>query len=202
MTLLLATQSPSKIIISADGMSLVTHKRPNSHYKTPGRITLQKVFPLDSRPIAVAHFGTNKVKVDSGSRSIKSVIHSWMKSDIADDVSQIADQLRSAIVAVRPDLDCGFWVAGFDRDKEAPQFYQFKVAVNESLTQIEDCAFKEGDGKHFVQKPWSDHLATYHGAIVAQARKGGQCFGGHRHQLSIGRTGSRWDVEPKYGTLG
>jgi len=87
MTLLLASLDEEQILISSDGLSTLCLKdrlNPKTRNIIRGRTTLQEIFPVPSRTLAIAQCGDNHLL----RRSIQSVVEEWFQASVPHTGSQ------------------------------------------------------------------------------------------------------------------
>src|SRR5262245_40580453 len=119
MTLLLGTIDSAEITLSADGMSLVKRNCPRGRkHQGTGRMTLQKIMQVANYNIAIAHYGTNGLKLKDGpKRSVMQLLGEWTQGDLKGNVAFLADHIGEQIrrlVKSPSELEGGLWVCGFD----------------------------------------------------------------------------------------
>jgi hypothetical protein len=228
MTLLIAARAKSHILVTADGLSMLTSDGERAILSN----TLQKIFPVDGRPLALIHHGENVID----NRPISELVFSFVRDNgliaakCTRDVSfLLANKLDTLVTAtltrVVDSKVCGFWVCGFDTDLPNPQIYELNWYKNTS-TQIERKLAQHGDllmggdGAQFIKTylsaPINEYLSwdrifnsdlqysirlhseLFRRAELTQETGCNVLFGGHTHQLVITKEGCKWLVEPKH----
>ncbi len=206
MTLLLATHSPSEIVITGDGFSIKNEKEGR---RAIGRTTLQKIFTDDKR-LAIGHYGDN---VDLEKTSIASIVKQFLtRISPTAAIRDVALDLRQKIHIA----EGGIWVAGFESDAEYPWLYEVVWSKKGTSKPIElsNCALiVRGSGRQFLPAEHQagmrdlEKVATYHDRVYDTAlenqRRSNEpkCFGGHKHQLVLGRE-CIWRILPTERGLG
>jgi hypothetical protein len=130
VTLLIGTILNTNIIITADGLSL-THPADGGRIKSN---TIQKIFPLTSMSVAIAHHGFN---ILDGS-PVDEFLGKFMTTagrdfttlsvyQITVKLQEFTDPAAREILAVPKNKNVsgiGFWVAGFLTEKSEPVLYE------------------------------------------------------------------------------
>lgn len=219
MTLLIAAKYASGILVTADGRSNLTSPAGQS-IETD---SLQKVFPHARLPLALAHHGQNKLLGKPVAEFIREFLEGWkeLPAEIDPIVTRLSAKLDDAVVkTLREHAQrkyCGFWVLAClaENRREAYEVDWLKradgiarsIVPHAHLLLGGDCA---GPIKKFLGQPIDERLA--HTKLLAgDARyaqdvsdelyarvmsEGLATCGGHRHQLQITATGTRWVVPP------
>jgi hypothetical protein len=196
MTLLLASVRDEEIILSSDSLSTSQLKRrsnPKQTFPVPGRATLQKIFPIPSREMAVAHCGRNSLL----NMSVGAVIREWFQGSLPQSTVDVARSLSSFVLEYSPDYfdaDNRFWIAGFDSD--GPHVY----SVSASVSTETDLAC--GSGKNYLPDKWQQLQHSEAFEHVLGNKEARQTVGGTLQTLRILRSGCVWLAPPTRGTLG
>lgn len=199
MTLLVATVSQEQVLLASDGLSIV------ESLNAPGRTTLRKVFPIPSRPIAIAQCGRNFLNTEArGEMSIGKAIAEWYDSELPQMARSVANCLEKWIREVDREYftrsQSELWVAGYSVASCEPEFYRLTEKGVERRRHLQHAA---GAGTEFLRgKNWSTHAEAWDIAMVGQKEQKRFVFGGCRHQLRITPTGWTWVENPTYGSLG
>ena len=222
MTLILVTVKKHEILVTADGLSSSTKLRNAS-----GRATLQKIFAMPSRSVAIAQCGKNFVDIHcqhgkNKEKSRKKNFEEWLSVFfLRCDLNDVASIARSVRESVRLD-DPGFfddkeddkegshlWVFGYSKGNARPEFYC--VSKNSNLkdllkgTNHADGSITKltgGGATHLPEVGVEDHDAAWDRVIRRQEEQGASDFGGHMHRLRITTMESTWLNLPMRGTLG
>lgn len=199
MTLLLASVSNEAVLITSDGVSIV------ESLNAPGRTTLQKIFPIPSRPMAIAQCGGNFLNVEArGQVSIAKAIGEWYDSELPQTVHSIAECLNKWIRAADKDYftrcQPKLWVAGYSEESCRPDFC---ILTNQGVEQRKQFHHTAGAGGDFLRhKSWCTHAEAWDIAMAGQKRQKQSVFGGRRQQLRITPAGCTWLEKPTRGNLG
>lgn len=128
MTLLLAARAQTHILLTADGRCTDT----NRGVRTTTSDTLQKIFPVEYRPFAVAHHGENILNGQPVSQLLATLYHAHGGVIATANTRQfsllIAQNLDSVVSAtllrIADSKNCGFWVCGVEDTSQKPQMYE------------------------------------------------------------------------------
>ena len=177
MTLLLAARARNHILLTADGRCFVT----NRGMRESTSDTLQKVFPVGSRPVALAHHGENVL----GGQPVAQVVEAWFcryenvirTANMRELSLLLASSLDNVVSAtlnrIRDSKTCGFWVCGVENTSLRPQIYEViwqKESPREIIVRINPHGdlLMGGDGsqfiKTFLQERVTEHL-SWHGVF-------------------------------------
>jgi len=188
MTLLLGSKSAEQIMLSADGLSTSVF----SDERFVGRTTLQKLFNFGR--IAVGHYGDNWLKFDGQNVGMRQFVYRWYSSGIPGRVYDALSSFRDFVAQrVGGNTRGGFWIATCD-DDQGLKCHRIEPPAWQ-LIELREARFKCGDGALFVPEEWSCHTDAFKAAIQRQTLSGDRVFGGHFHQLRVGRDGCHW-IEP------
>jgi len=211
MTLLLTTVTESGILVTADGLSCATSLRGAS-----GRATLQKIFPVPSRAVAIAQCGPNSLRVRTGKTSLERWLSHLFERLDADDVITIARSVREGIQTDEVEKERGnrffnkdayLWVMGYSVGESDPELFCVSNAGVRSLLDGEALPFTTcmGAGADLLSGcEWRNHDEAWAHAMERQEKRDKPVFGGHKHRLFVTPRGCRWEEshEPMRGTLG
>jgi hypothetical protein len=222
VTLLIGTISNTNILITADGLSranLTTGAGIKSN-------TFQKIFPLPSISVAIAHHGFNILDGHPVNEFLQQFMTNAEKDfttfsvhEITIELHKFTDSAAKAILANPTDKGViGFWVAGFSTEKLRPLLYEI-CWPNKHRPKLHEPIVFGGDGKKFVDhhieefekdKSKCEEVSRYsvedalkfHSEIYEEAEEkqnelGQNIFGGHQHQLAIKKDGWRWIKPPQ-----
>ena len=220
MTLLIGTVSQKAIVLTSDGQSKlnpVTGAGVDSD-------TFQKIYPLPSIPVAVAHHGLNIL----GRNEVRVAVYNFSNQENLDfstlSVHEIATKLKSyfdtdAQIAVNDPTNqdvVGFWIAGFTAGRARPEFYEI-VWPNQPDPKKLAGLIIGGDGQKFISEYRSKRLnqfepgriskynfkycLAYHQVLYMRAeqrqkKRGESIFGAKQYQLLIDRNGCHWKNKP------
>jgi len=216
MTLLIGTVSNKSIVLTSDGKS----KRNPKTGAGSDSDTLQKIYPLPSIPIALAHHGLNIL----GGNEVQAAVNNFSNQKTLDlsalSVIEIANELKTyfdkvAQIAVDDPTNqgvVGFWIAGFSAAKARPEFYEIVWPKRPNPKKLSGLIMA-GDAKKFISEYLSkrlnqfepgrvltydsEHCKSYHDALYMIAKKrqekrGESIFGGTQYQLVIDRKDCNW----------
>lgn len=112
MTLILGRLTQNCIELGADGLAISLNMG-----RQPGRTTLQKLFRMRSRPIAIAQVGSNVVKLDGKEESVSDVLHDFMQKNEATNPESTIVEIATALANrlknnEKPGVSI-FWIAGY-----------------------------------------------------------------------------------------
>ena len=223
MTLLIGTVSNTNIVITADGLS-----RANPLTEAGIRSNaFQKIFPLPSISIAIAHHGFNILAGDPVNEFLQQFMTNVEKDftafgvhEITIELHKFTDSAAKAIFANPTNKGIiGFWVAGFSSEELRPLLYEIWWKPNKHCTEKHDLIVFGGDGKEFVRHHIEEfekdrskceevsrysledalkfHSKIYEEAEEKQKQGGEKIFGGHQHQLVIKKDGWHWIKPPQ-----
>jgi len=222
MTLLIGTISNTNIVITADGLS---RANPTTGAGIKSN-TFQKIFPLPSISVAIAHHGFNIL----GGHPVREFLQEFMTNaekdftafgvhEITIELHKFTDSAAKAIFANPANKGViGFWVAGFSSEKLRPLLYEI-YWPNKHRPKLHEPIVFGGDGKQFVDHHIEEfridivkceqvrrysvedalkfHSKIYEEAEEKQNRVGQNIFDGHQHQLVIKKDGWRWIKPPQ-----
>lgn len=172
MTLLLAARARNHILLTADGRCSVT----NGGERRSTSDTLQKIFPVDNRSIAVVHHGENILSGQPISQVVATLLRNHADAFRTAGVRElsllIADSLDRVVSAtltrIRNSKNCGFWICGVEDVLRKPQMYEV-IWQKESPAEItlrinpHGDLLIGGDGaqfiKKFLQEPLTERLS-------------------------------------------
>ena len=128
MTLLLAARTQSSILLTADGRCIAAKRG----VRTTASDTLQKIFPVKCRPLAVAHHGQNILDGQPVSELLKALYcaHSGTIStanprQLSLLIAQNLDSVVSrTLLHITDSKNCGFWICGVDNMSQTFQMYE------------------------------------------------------------------------------
>jgi hypothetical protein len=221
MTLLIGTVSDEHVVITADGLSLVN---PETGGGIPSN-TFQKIFPVESLPMAFVHHGFNILGGNPVGRFIEGYTSAHATTLVSSTIKDIAEHFRSYaerdarnVLANQTNKGVvGFWIAGFDVGKGKPELFEICWPQKPAPCKHQPIVFG-GCGKDFIERYQSQplvpfrpdkiaeysvsfarqyHQALYRQAELKQAKTGQTIFGGHQHQLVLTRAGWEWTRPPK-----
>lgn len=222
MTLLIGTISNTNIVITADGLS---RANPTTGAGIKSN-SFQKIFPLSSISVAIAHHGFNILDGHPVNEFLRKFITNAEGYSTAFGIYKIAIELQmfadSAAQAIFTNPTnkglIGFWVTGFSGEELGPLLYEIWWPNKHGPTLHKPVVFG-GDGKQFVDHHIDDfnkdrskceeircysvedalkfHSEIYNEAEKKQGEVGQNIFGGYQHQLLITKDGCRWIRPPQ-----
>ena len=163
MTLLLGARGRSHILITADGQRSVG----TGSAGTVADTNLQKVFPADNRPLAVAHHGQNIINGQPVHELIPAFLHENMAGLAECSVRQICAQLildfdnavTETLRRIPDSVQFGVWIAAIEPAFSRPSIYEIcwskegfvdnGMDILVSVTRLGDTVFG-GDGKEYI----------------------------------------------------
>lgn len=139
MTLLLAARARTHILLTADGRCSATSRG----IRTRTSDTLQKIFPLDNRSVALVHHGENILNGQPISEVLAtlycehgSVLCTANTRQVSLLIAHTLDGVVSAtLTRIEDSKNCGFWVCGVEDAPHKPQMYEV-IWHKESPTEI------------------------------------------------------------------
>lgn len=207
MTLILGRISADRIHIGADGLSTSTRLG-----EQPGRTTLRKLFPMVSRPVAIAQVGSNSVKRDGRDSSLSVLVREALEAIEAQHpdsaIDQLALTLANQIWCACESGDFTLWLVGFEEASGMASVNRVEVcrstgAVRPIVESLNADAIIDGSGRRFVVSFHDDLFDTFTAAIGQQEVAGEASFGGHWHSLEIvPQRPPAWVRHPRTGSLG
>lgn len=163
MTLLLGARGRSHILVTADGLR-VLGTGPSAAVADTG---LQKVFPADYRPTAVAHHGQNIINGRPVHRRIPAFLrqHSTEFADCtirhicARLISHFDDAVTERLLAIPDSKQFALWIAAIEPEFSRPSIYEIcwrkegfvdnGMDILMSVTRLADTVFG-GDAKEYI----------------------------------------------------
>lgn len=205
MTLFIGRCTESTIELGADGLSISTALAGQ-----PGRTTLQKVFPAPDRPIAIAHVGTNVLRIDGHNRSFGSVADEFFRSIRGRpslSMKDVAELFAKQHACKQLSPDVVIRLVGFTPNDPCPEFYVIKQdRLNEPVITAENwvgSTIVDGSGAQYIDSLRLPMKSIFHRAVERERACKPPTFGGHWHSVRI-RSGESpaWSESPSFGTLG
>ena len=173
MTLLLAARAKTHILLTADGRCIKT----DGGVRTTTSDTLQKIFPVEDRPLAIVHHGENILNGHAISQILGTLYHDhsgFLATANSRQLSLLVAQHLDSIVSetllrIADSKNCGFWVCGVHCESQTPQMYEV-IWQKESPTEINFRLIPHGDLlmggdghlfiKHYLDQPINDRLSS------------------------------------------
>ena len=207
MTLILGRISADRIEVGADGLSTSTRLGGQ-----PGRTTLQKLFPMASRPVAVAQVGDNSIKRKGRDSSLSSLVREALTTIEAEHagtaIQHVASTLADYLWNACESGGFTLWQVGIEARSGIPSVFRIEIqnsngALAPLVQSFNTDTINDGSGKRFVNSLDDDLYDTFRAALFRQEDAGEFSFGGHWHSLEIVPSRSpAWIHRPHSGTLG
>lgn len=179
MTLLLGSRGRSHILITADGQRSVG----SGANATVAETNIQKVFPADYRPFAVAHHGQNIVNGQPVHELIPTFLHEkraefeecTVRHICAQLISHFDNSVTETLFRIPDSKQFAMWIAAIEPGFSRPSIYEIcwrkegfvdnGTDISMLVTRLGDIAFG-GDGKkyilEFLKQPVSEELSHQH----------------------------------------
>jgi len=187
---------------------------------------LQKIFPLPGVPLAVAHHGQNimggrdiKDVVSDFTYSVGcTILREGPRRTACALKDYLDDDARTALSVLAGDTVIGFWLTGFGAEDRSPTLYEVCWESPDEDPEIERHPTQNygviwgGSGERYVTEEDVDVCMVSAGSGVGTLKQrcdelyrraeqrqkdaDGDEFAGHKHQLSIKKTGWHWYLGP------